>query len=152
MPNGIVHNKALVMATIAAFPVIAYRAGPGEAFVGALGVASGMSLTPDLDLYENVIKYFTIDKFLKRPLFWLWVLYWLPYAKAVPHRSVWSHTPVLGTFLRLLYLFLPILVVLYMSVDTINIAILYTIIHFGYWWVLGLTTADTIHIAMDTIL
>jgi uncharacterized metal-binding protein len=34
----------------------------------------------------------------------VWQILWYPYALLIPHRSAWSHAPVMGTALRLLYL------------------------------------------------
>jgi uncharacterized metal-binding protein len=46
------------------------------------------------------------------PLGYLWLALWWPYAKLIPHRSFWSHGPLVGTAGRLLWLFLvcPVLV------------------------------------------
>jgi uncharacterized metal-binding protein len=53
---------------------------------------SGLMFGPDLDIYS--IQYQRWGH-----LRWLW----LPYQKLLPHRSVWSHGPAIGTTLRLLY-------------------------------------------------
>ena len=61
---------------------------------------SGLMFGPDLDIYS--VQYQRWGK-----LRWLW----LPYQKLLPHRSVWSHGPAIGTTLRLLY-FLGLVAVL----------------------------------------
>jgi uncharacterized metal-binding protein len=54
---------------------------------------SGLIFGPDLDLYS-----FHYKRWGK--LRWLW----RPYQKAIKHRSIWSHGPILGTIGRILYL------------------------------------------------
>jgi uncharacterized metal-binding protein len=54
---------------------------------------SGLIFGPDLDLYS-----FHYKRWGK--LRWLW----RPYQKAIKHRSIWSHGPIIGTIGRILYL------------------------------------------------
>jgi uncharacterized metal-binding protein len=54
---------------------------------------SGLIFGPDLDLYS-----FHYQRWGK--LRWLW----RPYQKAIKHRSIWSHGPIVGTIGRILYL------------------------------------------------
>lgn len=54
---------------------------------------SGLIFGPDLDLYSFHYKRWGM-------LRWLWQ----PYQKAVKHRSIWSHGPIVGTIVRILYL------------------------------------------------
>lgn len=61
---------------------------------------SGLMFGPDLDIYS--IQYKRWGK-----LRWLW----LPYQKLLSHRSMWSHGPIIGTSLRLVY-FLGIVMVM----------------------------------------
>ena len=56
-------------------------------------LVSGLIFGPDLDLYS-----FHYKRWGK--LRWLWK----PYQKAIKHRSIWSHGPIVGTIGRLLYL------------------------------------------------
>ena len=44
----------------------------------------------------------------------LWETYWYPMARVIPHRSIWSHLPVLATAVAALYLFLPLSALLYL--------------------------------------
>jgi len=45
---------------------------------------------------------------VSKPYFrWGWLRFiWVPYQKIMPHRSVFSHGPILGTLIRLAYLWL----------------------------------------------
>jgi uncharacterized metal-binding protein len=54
---------------------------------------SGLIFGPDLDLYSFHYKRWGM-------LRWLW----RPYQKAIAHRSIWSHGPIVGTIGRILYL------------------------------------------------
>ena len=56
-------------------------------------LVSGLIFGPDLDLYS-----FHYKRWGK--LRWLWK----PYQKAIKHRSIWSHGPIIGTVGRILYL------------------------------------------------
>ncbi len=56
-------------------------------------LVSGLIFGPDLDLYS-----FHYKRWGK--LRWLWK----PYQKAIKHRSVWSHGPIVGTVGRIVYL------------------------------------------------
>ena len=54
---------------------------------------SGLWLSPDLDTLSKPLKRWGIIKFL-----------WWPYRKLIPHRSILSHGPFIGTTIRLCYL------------------------------------------------
>ena len=63
----------------------------GTAFAGFL--FGGLWLSPDLDTRSNALHRWG-------PLGGIW---W-PYRRLIPHRSIWSHGPLLGTAVRLLVL------------------------------------------------
>lgn len=54
---------------------------------------SGLMFGPDLDIYSQQYKRWSL-------LRWIW----LPYRKAMRHRSLWSHGPIVGTVIRVVYL------------------------------------------------
>jgi uncharacterized metal-binding protein len=54
---------------------------------------SGLVFGPDLDLYSFHYKRWGM-------LRWLW----RPYQRAIKHRSIWSHGPIVGTIGRVVYL------------------------------------------------
>jgi len=66
-----------------------------------VGLLVGLCITPDLDIDGGTHEE---RRRVIGPL--LRVLFW-PYGKLVPHRSIWSHAPILGTLFRVLYLGLP---------------------------------------------
>ena len=53
-------------------------------------LAGGLWLSPDLDTRSNALRRWGVLRFL-----------WWPYRRLIPHRSLWSHGPVLGTTVRL---------------------------------------------------
>ncbi|TAD79749.1 MAG: hypothetical protein EA001_03130 [Oscillatoriales cyanobacterium] len=53
----------------------------------------GYFLSPDLDIRSRPFQRWGPLRSL-----------WLPYQKSIAHRSAWSHAPIIGTTLRLLYL------------------------------------------------
>ncbi len=71
-------------------------------------LVSGLIFGPDLDLYSFHYKRWGI-------LRWLW----RPYQKAIKHRSIWSHGPIIGTVGRILYLglWLGLAGVLYLNIS-----------------------------------
>ncbi|MGF1604203.1 MAG: metal-binding protein [Thermosynechococcaceae cyanobacterium] len=54
---------------------------------------SGFMFGPDLDIYSKQSQRWGVLRFI-----------WIPYRKALSHRSWLSHGPIVGTVLRLLYL------------------------------------------------
>ncbi len=62
--------------------------------IGGLAfLIGGLWLSPDLDTKSKAQQRWGIFQVL-----------WWPYKKLIPHRSIWSHSPVIGTTLRLTYL------------------------------------------------
>ncbi len=60
----------------------------------------GLWLSPDLDTHSRAFKRWGFLKII-----------WLPYQKFIPHRSILSHGPIIGTTLRILYLSLWIILI-----------------------------------------
>jgi len=104
----------------------------------AAGCASGVFLSPDLDLGEN-------RKMRARN--WPWVAFWFPYAKLFKHRSFWSHAPLVGTMIRLAYLFGIIGAVMRgLGYWDLFVALPWALIG---WWSIGLAVSDAAHWLMD---
>lgn len=78
---------------------------------------SGLMFGPDLDLYS--LQY-------KRWGYLRWI--WIPYQKTLPHRSLLSHGPIIGTTLRVLYLgcWLAILIICILGIAHVIWGVNYT--------------------------
>lgn len=72
---------------------------PGFTTAAALGSVVGTIVTPDLDLVvpSNFFSRLPIINFL-------WMCLWWPYKKMVKHRSFVSHSPLVSTIIRLIYM------------------------------------------------
>jgi uncharacterized metal-binding protein len=96
MPSGETHDR-LTLITMPILMLIAeqlFEQAPPA--IGALGMSIGsIWFSPDLDHDANVDPYKAWGPIKK---------IWNPYKRWVPHRSVISHSPILGTAIRLLYL------------------------------------------------
>jgi uncharacterized metal-binding protein len=68
-------------------------------WIGGSFLFGGLMFGPDLDIRSNQSSR------------WGWFRWiWLPYRRAIPHRSIFSHGPIVGTFFRLLYITLWVVV------------------------------------------
>ncbi|MBD2109888.1 metal-binding protein [Nodosilinea sp. FACHB-13] len=95
MSSGRTHDRitlwALPLVVLAAFRVT--LSGQLTAVVCLGFLLGGWMLGPDLDIHS--VQY-------KR---WGWLRWiWLPYRSRIRHRSHWSHGPIIGTVVRVLYL------------------------------------------------
>ena len=94
MALGRDHDRATALATVPVALVIALTLGPWPGVGAGLGcLIGGYWLSPDLDTHCRALKRWG-------PL----RLIWAPYRWLIPHRSLWSHGPLLGTTTRLLLL------------------------------------------------
>ena len=94
MALGRDHDRATLVACIPFGLILTPWLGLEAGWLGAGAfLVGGLWLSPDLD---------TLSRPLQRwgPLRWIW---W-PYRQLVPHRSLFSHGPLIGMALRLLWL------------------------------------------------
>ncbi len=104
MASGHKHDQAAQTWSVPFGILIWFLIDLKSGFIAGIAFAiGGQWLSPDLDTKSNALKRWG---FLK------WI--WSPYRKLIPHRSLLSHSPFLGTALRLLYLlviisFIPII-------------------------------------------
>jgi len=85
------------------------------------------------------------------PLGIVWFAIWFPYAKLMPHRSFWSHFPLVGTAVRLAYL-LAIIALIASILGFYEVALDWAESVPPEVWVylyLGLATADIGHWVAD---
>ncbi|WP_193199129.1 metal-binding protein [Nostoc sp. MG11] len=109
MPSGRTHDRI----TMYALPFVAgvtfwqTRSSNATLLVAGGFLFGGLMFGPDLDIYSVQFQ---------RWGFLRWI--WLPYQKSLRHRSFFSHGPIIGTTLRVLYLggLLAILAVVILAV------------------------------------
>lgn len=140
MPNGPVHTRATLITA-----VVLLRFDVGS--LPVWGALAGLVLSPDLDVDHGFIGLRQIQKIwiIGRPLSIFWRAIWYPYAKLVSHRSWISHSPVVGTLIRLVYLGAVLSPIWYILSARHGFQL-------GSEWlpfVIGLMIVDTIHILMD---
>lgn len=142
MPNGRCHSAATVAATSALLSY--FMAGNEWAIWSACGAFMGLVVEPDLDQDYQAAPMGTIRQTGGRWMVLVWQLYWTPYARIFPHRSLWTHAPIVGTLGRFLYM-LPLY----------SVPILVWNYFFGFpaaqifAFLVGLAWVDALHYVMD---
>lgn len=97
---------------IALGAISSYFLTPIELSFMAAGCLLGLFLGPDLDHDSATTHEQYVQKLTGRPGLFVWNIIWTPYKIGIKHRSFWSHTPIIGTTVRLLYCILPAIIVL----------------------------------------
>lgn len=157
MPNGRCHSAATITTTsvflnlfctgvvVKVTPTLLQISEWNEwALWAALGAFTGLVVEPDLDQDYQAAPLGTMRETGGDGLAKLWQLYWTPYARLVPHRSLLSHGPVIGTLGRMFYL-LPVY----------SIPLLLWTYFFGFptaqlfAYFVGLAWVDALHYIMD---
>lgn len=152
--DGVSHERgtdSLAMFTVAIGTGLAITVTPLLLPVAAGIFTGGRYLTPDLDLKSRCTKNWGLLGFL-----------WLPYQKAVPHRSIVSHSILLSTFIRSVYaigvlgiVLLPLEAIATITVGfsvfsaLIGLALAYPLV-LGMFY-LGLEISTWMHLLLDKI-
>lgn len=145
MSNGVQHGLMTQTLAAASVPVTAFLSRDLKiTLLVACGVMVGLVMEPDLDVVHRTkseARVASIHPILG--LVWYW--FWLPYAKAIPHRSWVSHLPIVGTGLRVLYLtWIPMVIYVSLGNDLSTLPIQDIL-----WVCLGLAASDLAHWGMD---
>ncbi len=154
MPNGNVHNlsTAALAVTLPAAVLAAGILPAGRALALSAGCLAGLLLSPDLDIDRGNISYKMVRNSMGCLPGALWKLFWWPYARLIPHRSLLSHGPLIGTLLRLVYLFaVPALLW-----GLASLAVPLPELPIPRWsWLpyamIGLAASDALHSVMDAV-
>ncbi len=95
MPSGRTHDRITFYSLLPLLGgvALATQSTAQTALFGSGFLFSGLMFGPDLDIHSLPYKRWG-------PLRWIW----LPYRKAIAHRSMLSHGPLLGTVFRIFYL------------------------------------------------
>lgn len=131
MPGGDVHSAVTLALVVPTGIVIGSQFGLEPGIKSAVGCLACLAINPDLDL---------VAKFLP------WRVLWWPYRALIPHRSLLSHGPFVGTLLRFVYLY-----GLYFLVAGLAGWRIVSPDWFG-WAVVGLAVGDMGHIVADALL
>jgi uncharacterized metal-binding protein len=126
------------------------------------GALVGILLTPDLDVDKTYIGNQIIKKKLGYIPERLWNGFWWGYKKSFKHGQFGSHSPPYGTYTRLLYIFLYLIVPFYILYFLIllfanyHFNLIYELlwwcrILFVSWYTVGLVSSDFIHAALDRL-
>lgn len=147
MPNGDVHNAATLVLGAATIPLVLLTYPPETTLLYAGGVLLGIFMTPDLDQSEihAVTPQEMVGRYLGSYTEYIWRFIWYPYGMLIKHRSWISHFPIIGTILRLAYLYGWYLLICWMFRIP------------AVWYqppiplVAGLCAADTLHFTLDQL-
>lgn len=116
MSSGYVHNTvSLATAGVGFLVAIANGVSVESSALLAAGCLLGIILTPDLDqpTYNRIEnKWRNSSNPLIAMTGMLYVALWMPYAYMIPHRSWASHTPIVGTALRILYILVVLSIIM----------------------------------------
>ena len=145
MAAGKVHARASLGLALPVGLLAAEVVGNRAGLAAGLGCASGVFLSPDLDLAGRTVSESLLWKL--HPLAGFpFQAFWRPYAWIFPHRGV-SHTPILGTATRLLYIAL-FAAIMWFVVGQPDIPPLWEW-HETWAWCAGLTISDAAHWLLD---
>lgn len=78
-----------------------------------LGSIIQIIMSPDMDVDDGYIGDFYIRSIFGNFVHGIYDVWKYPYSIAVKHRSIWSHGLVIGSFIRIIYIFLPITALIY---------------------------------------
>jgi uncharacterized metal-binding protein len=151
MPDGKTHFKWWMrgLPVVGGFSVAMAYPNPVFAAGNSLGYLMGAVMDPDLD---QIGLSSTEGRAMRSAglLGVFWVMYWMPYAYILPHRSFWSHFPYISTAIRLAYLFAPFIGIAYYFdvLGYIEHPVVIMLLA-GLWN--GLSLADTIHYTLDIL-
>ncbi len=98
MASGNQHDKATLLWSLPFGIAIASVFGLKNGFIGSLAfIFGGLWLSPDLDTRSNSFNRWGLLR-----------IFWVPYSYVIPHRSILSHGPIIGSLLRISYLIIII--------------------------------------------
>ncbi len=115
LATGRRHDQSIWILSLPLGIAVGLVLGWAAALIAAAScLAGGLWLSPDLDTRSNALRRWGALSFL-----------WWPYRLLIPHRSLWSHGPLLGTTVRLTVL-LTWCLIMSMAVPAFSPAMLLT--------------------------
>lgn len=147
MPNGDVHNKATLILGAVTIPAAFLVSDVYTAAWYAAGVGLGIVTSPDLDQSEShaVTPQEMVGNYFGEYPEYIWRFIWYPYGLLIGHRSWVSHFPIVGTLVRVAYLYgWYWLMCWILRIEPIFFAPPTPLI-------VGLCAADTLHFVLDQL-
>jgi len=134
MPDGKTHAIGTGMIASGTVAAGLYFMLPADV-VGmiVIGELATLIINPDLDQAEA-------RKGCLAALFW-------PYGKLIPHRSWLSHFPVVGTFIRVGYIYGLWFLAAYLA--KVHFGVLVNVQMLSFWLFAGMALSDTFHAVLD---
>jgi uncharacterized metal-binding protein len=120
MPSGIVHDRITIrlLPWVGAITYCTTRSAELTLILACGYLFSGLMFGPDLDIYSLQYKRWGLIRGI-----------WLPYRQFFRHRSIFSHGLIIGTCVRLIYLFFFIALI-----STLSVAIAQLCLGFAWNW------------------
>jgi uncharacterized metal-binding protein len=120
MPSGIVHDRITIrlLPWVGAITYGSTRSAELTLILACGYLFSGLMFGPDLDIHSLQYKRWGLIRGI-----------WLPYRKFFRHRSIFSHGLIIGTCVRLIYLFFFIALI-----STLGVAIAQLCFGFAWNW------------------
>lgn len=118
MPSGTTHDRITLwtLPWISSITHVVTKNSDVTLLVSGGFLFSGLMFGPDLDIRSIQFKRWGLLRII-----------WTPYQKVLHHRSLFSHGPILGTCIRVLYLFF---VIAWMAIFVVGLAQLFL----GFTW------------------
>ncbi|MEO0013718.1 MAG: hypothetical protein RLZZ535_2107 [Cyanobacteriota bacterium] len=120
MPSGIVHDRITIrlLPWVGGITYGTTRSAELTLILACGYLFSGLMFGPDLDIHSLQYKRWGLIRGI-----------WLPYRKFFRHRSIFSHGLIIGTCVRLIYLFFFIALI-----STLGVAIAQLCLGFAWNW------------------
>ncbi|MEN9520765.1 MAG: hypothetical protein RLZZ381_3353 [Cyanobacteriota bacterium] len=120
MPSGIVHDRITIrlLPWVGGITFCTTRSAELTLILACGYLFSGLMFGPDLDIHSLQYKRWGLIRGI-----------WLPYRKFFRHRSIFSHGLIIGTCVRLIYLFFFIALI-----STLGVAIAQLCMGFTWNW------------------
>lgn len=112
MPSGKTHDKITFLLVVPTFlAAYAFTKELEIAILATLGMLfGGLMFGPDLDIASKQYYRWGVLRFL-----------WWPYQKIFSHRSIFTHGILVGTLVRIIYFFLSIVLITFITVCLLEI-------------------------------
>ena len=141
MPSGKTHTKITYLTCLPVAAVVWYLFGPLISLLVLVSyVFAGQMFNGDLDTPSSPYYRWGLLKFI-----------WKPYQNTFKHRSFFTHGPVVGTAIRLLWLLVPLSPLLLLFEPTLLYLLLESHLIEVYAFIIGLELGAMSHSIADGV-